>query len=334
MRSPIFFLLCVVALSLLEFRAIDLIQGRNFLAEVETVAGVLSGHPYWKAYQNRLLGPEIVEWTTRLTGWPSASVYRGFCFTLLCGANAVSGWLFQRPQELPRVAWEYVIAYTGLFVAFQDPEWLYIWDYIDLITMLLFAWAVIMGGWNPWQLALLFLVELVNRESAEFIALWLVLDSLLSKVGSSDRRGKWIHLPRFALGLGLGVTGAGWTHFIRNALCVGETGVLPRKEISEFSGGQFFMGRVTLDLLREPWNLAAAALGTLLVALGFLLWQTRPSLGARAWKITTLLAMLVMANLCLSFIYELRVWFVLLPFAVCLAYRWQISPARTPPPNA
>ena len=325
MRSPVFFVLCIAALSLLEFRAVDLIQGRNLFAQVDAAAAVRSGHPEWKAYQNRLLGPVAVGWMARLMGLLPVSVYQGFCFGLLCVANTVSGFLFRRPHGPPGTAWGYGIAYAGLFVAFQDPQSLYLWDYVDLVTMLLFAWAVVMGGWTSWQFALLFLVELTNRESAQFIALWLVLESLLPEAGVSGHPGRWVNLPRLALGMILGVVGAGWTHFIRNALCLGETGVIPRKEITEFADGQFFMGRVTLDLLHAPWNLLAMPLGVLLAALGFLFWQTRFSLGARAWKVAALLAALVVANLCLSFIYELRVWFALLPFVVCLAYRWQTN---------
>ncbi len=328
MRYPVYFVLCVMILSLLEFRTVHLIQGRNLPAEVEAAAGILSGHPYWKAYQNRLLGPAVVGWTARLTGLPPAGVYQGFCFGLLCTTNAVGGWLFRRPGGLAEPAWGYAIAYAGLFVAFQDPEWLYLWDYVDLVTMLLFAWAVIMGGWRWWQFTLLFLVELANRESAQFMALWLVLEALLPETKSGGRAGKWVDLPRLGLGVGLGVVGTGWTHWVRNALCAGETGVVPRPEITEFADGQFFMGRVTLDLLRDPWNLAATMLGVLLVALGFLLWQARRPLGRRAWKVAALLAALVAANLFLSFIYELRVWFALLPFAVCLAYRGRTDAAK------
>ena len=128
------------------------------------------------------------------------------------------------------------------------------------------------------------------------------------------------------------MVGTGWTHFVRNALCVGETGVVPRVEIIEFADGQLFMGRVTLDLLRDPWNLAAAMLAGLLAALGFLLWRTWRSLGRRAWKVAALLAALVAANLFVSFIYELRVWFALLPFAVCLAYRDRMDRAKNGSP--
>ena len=305
----------------------DLIQGRNLSAEVEVAAGVRSGHPYWKAYQNRLLGPVAVGWMASLTRQPSASVYQAFCFGLLCVANGVAGTIFRATPGSSTGAWSYAVLYAGLFVAFQDPAWLYLWDYVDLVTMLLFAWAVVMGRWMTWQYVALFVVELANREAAQFIALWLVLAAFLPGAGHGGRRGRWVDWPRLGLGAGLGLAGTAWTHYIRNALCAGETGIVPRREITEFADGQFFMGRVTLDLLRHLWNLNAAAVGSMLTALGFLLWRTRCLLGGRTWKIATLLAAMVAANLCLSFVYELRVWFALLPFAVCLVYRWQTEAA-------
>ena len=328
LRPFLLLLICVVALSLLEFRAVDLIQSRNLPAEVDAAAGLLSGHPYWKAYQNRLLGPEVVGWTIHLTGLPPASVYRGFCFGCLCAANAVGASLFRRSRTDRGAPLGVMWSPTpGCSWRCKTPSGSTSGTTWTSTTTLLFAWAVVMGGWRPWQFALLFLVELANRESAQFIALWLVLDSLLPGADSVGWGGRWVELPLLGVAVGLGAAGTVWTHFVRSALCLGETGVVPRKEITEFADGQFFMGRVTLDLLHDPWNAAAAVLAVLLAALGFLLWRTRRSLGRRAWKVAALLAVIVAANGCLSFIYELRVWFVLLPFAVCLAYRWRMDEA-------
>ena len=305
--------------SLLEFRALDLVGGRNLPAEVAATAGLVAGRPYWKAYQNRLLGPLAVTWTARATGLPVAGVYQGFCLALLCAANALAGWLFRRAPGGP---WGYAAAYAGLFVAWQDPEWSYLWDYVDLVTTLLFAWGVVVGGWSRWRFAALFTLELANRESAQFIALWLVLDGLLP----NDRRRP--DARRVLLGLALGVAGTLWTHWVRNALCLGETGVVPRAEITESADGQFFMGRVTLDLLRDPWPLPALTLAAGLSALGWLLWRAWGTLGARrAWKVAALLAAMVAANAFFAFIYELRVWQAFLPFALCLAYRRQVDDA-------
>ena len=311
MRARVFFLFCVGVLSLLEFRALDLVGGRNLPAEIEATTGLIAGHPYWKAYQNRLLGPSLVEGTARLTGLGRAGVYQGWCFALLYAANALAGWLFRRA---PGGAWAWVAAYAGSFVAWQDPEWSYLWDYVDLTTGLLFAWAVVVGRWNLWQYAALFAVELANRESAQFIALWLVLDALW------PAPGRRVDVPRLLVGVALGLAGTWWTHWIRNALCLGETGVVPRPEITESADGQFFMGRVTLDLLRDPWPLPALTLVVGLATLGVLLWRGWDALGRRAWPVAALLAATVLANGLFSFIYELRVWLTLVPFALCLAY--------------
>ena len=113
-RAPVFLVLSVLVLSLLEFRALDLIGGRNLPAEVEAAAGIVAGHPYWKAYQNRLLGPLAVEGITRLTGWPAAGVYLGVGGALWCAANAGAAFLLRRA---PAGGWGYAAAYAGLFVA-------------------------------------------------------------------------------------------------------------------------------------------------------------------------------------------------------------------------
>lgn len=322
-------LLGLVALSLLEYRAVGLIQGANLQAEVDIVTGILTGHPYWKAYQNRILGPVIVAGLSHLTGLPLAVTYRAFCFAAICLANVVCYFLFWDHGRRSRQAWAYPIAYAWLFVAFQDPEWLYLWDYVDLTTMLLFAWAIVMGrGASTWQLATLFTVELLNRESAMFIALWMVVDSVRFVAGTKLTSKVGVDSPRFAVGSCLGIAGVLWTAFIRNRWYVQETGIIPRPEIHQFAGGQFFMLPVTLSLWREFPTVASVTLLAFFGALVFLLHRAWGVLRQRhrAWKVGLIIGILTLANLCLAFVFELRVWFSMLPWLLCLAYLGQIAP--------
>lgn len=316
-RTLFIALACLAGVALLEYRTLNLIQATNLQAQVEVVTGILSGHPYWKAYQNRILGPEIVNGLARLTGCSFAGVYQAFCFALLGVANVVCYFLFWNHSRRAELAWLYTVGYIGLFTAFQDAQWLYLWDFIDLTIMLLFAWAVVVGGASLQQLTALFVVELLNRESAQFIALWIVIDSIRYK------KGWWIEVnyPRFTTGVLLGISGSLWTSYLRNTWCIQEVGIIPRKEIYEFTGGQFFMLRVTLDLLREFPSVPTLVLLFLLGALAYLFHQSRQSLEDRAWKVGLIIVALVAANFCLAFILEMRVWFGLLPFLLCLAYR-------------
>lgn len=323
MRASLLACLGLVVLSVLEFRVVTLIQQANFPAQVDVAAGILAGQPYWKAYQNRLLGPGLVAGWSRVTGLTTADAYRHVAFACVFLANAVALRVFSRLSggRQPGAAWAGAVAYAGLFAAFQDPQWLYLWDFVDLTTMLLLAAAVVAGP-VPWPwLAGLFAVELLNRESALFIALWLGIEAF-----AWERRGglPWPRVAdpaRLAVGIALGAAGVLWTGWVRTALCVGETGVVPRAEIREFAGGQFFMLPVTLGLWREPWTLGTASVLALLAATVVLLVRARGRLGARVWPVGLLVAALAGANFCFAYVLELRVWLAMLPLLLCLACR-------------
>ena len=77
---------------------------------------------------------------------------------------------------------------------------------------------------------------------------------------------------------------------------------------------------LSLGLRGPDDRLPALTLGVGVAALGFLWWRARPALGRRAWPVAALLSALVVANGLFAFIYELRVWLTLVPFALCLAY--------------
>ncbi len=327
----------LIVLSVLEFRVVTLIQQANLPEQVDVAAGILAGQPYWKAYQNRLLGPGLVAGWSQLTGRATADAYQHVSFACVLLANAVALRVFSRLTGGQRsgAAWAATVAYAGLFAAFQDPQWLYLWDFVDLTTMLLFAAAVVAGP-VPWPwLAGLFAVELLNRESALFIALWLGIEAFTwGRRGTANRRWEIPRLAypaRLAVGMGLGAAGVLWTGWVRQALCAGETGVLPRAEIWEFAGGQFFMLPVTLGLWREPWTLATASLLALLGATVILLVRARGRLGARIWPVGLLVAALVGANFCFAYVLELRVWLPMLPLLLCLACRGPRSGETAPP---
>lgn len=323
-RAFFFVLACLAGVTLLEYRTLNLIQGANLQAQVDVAAGILSGYPYWKAYQNRILGPEIVKGLARLTGRPFADVYQVFCLALLGVANVTCYFLFWKHGRRAQPAWLCTAGYAALFIAFQDAQWLYLWDFIDLTVMLLFAWAVVIGGASLGQLAALFAVELLNRESAQFIALWIVVDSVRYKKGSRVT----VDFPRLATGVLLGIVGNLSTSYLRNTWCIQEVGVVPRREIYEFAGGQFFMLRVTFDLLREFPSVPTMMLLLLLGAFAYLFQQSGKFLASRAWKVGLIIVALVAANFCLAFILEMRVWFGLLPFLLCLAYFWRTHADR------
>ncbi len=320
----------LVCLSLLEARTLANLHASNLNGILEITAGIPVGHPFAKAFQNRLLGPEIIFWTSKLTHLSFAVCHRLVCTGLVGVANFVCYRLFLGQSGERPLAWTYTVAFAALFVGFQDGGLLYVWDYLELTLLLLFAWAVVFGRFSLRQWAVLFAVALLNRESAQFIALWIVIDSVAFPPAATGRAKIRIDVPRLATGLLLGVAGSLWTHAVREKLCAREIAVLPRG-VQEMAGGQYFTLPGTWRTLRDSYATNTLTLCIFLGALGYVLSRAWPSLGGRAWKVGLLVGAMTAANFCFALVVELRVWFILLPLMLCLLY---VSRAHDEPPES
>lgn len=321
--------LSLACLSLLEFRVITVIHGGHLQSHLDTATGILTGHPIWKVFQNRLLGPGIVAGMTQLSHLPFSVCYRLFCFALICFTNGLCYLLFYRHAKHSGLACGYTAACAALFVFFQDTNCLYLWDYIDFVVMLVFAWMIMARGTAQWQIVALYAVELLNRESAQLLALWLVIDAVQFNRPDMSKRRVTIDFARLFTGLALGVAGFWWTAFIRDKLCIQQTGVRGLDQNSLLSG-QWFTLPHTFRLMKDTSVLTPALILVLLGALAYFLWRGWSGLGPRAWKVATLIGAMVTANLCFAFILEIRVWFTILPLLLWLIYTAQSRAADGP----
>jgi len=68
--------------------------------------------------------------------------------------------------------------FVACFALILSPPWLYSWDLIDVIVFILFVHLVLAGMSLPWFIGL-FAVAILNRDSALFVPLWLVLDPIV-----------------------------------------------------------------------------------------------------------------------------------------------------------
>ena len=87
-RPLLITLLGLLILTFLEFRVVWLIQFDRLPAQRDSALGVLTGHPDWRLYQSRLLGPALVGALAHLTHRPFAACYALVCRALLLLANA------------------------------------------------------------------------------------------------------------------------------------------------------------------------------------------------------------------------------------------------------
>ena len=317
-RSLTGVLLGLICLSFLEYRILSLIHRGEQQSGIDIAEGILSGHPTWKILQSRLLGPVVVSLVSHVSHLSFASCYLAFCGVAVLAANAACYFLFFSEVRSRAHTWIFVVGYATLFLVFQDSQYLYIWDYIDLTTILVFGWMVAKDKFPIWGIAVLCFVELFNRESAQFIALWILIDSVTYDHKGSPGNKLRIDLRRAGIGLLLVVLCIGWTHYIRDRLTIAETSPFPEGVRSV--AGQMWMFPHIWFYLKTGSPHAIATLAILLATLLFLYYRAIDRLDDRSVKVLILAAIMIAANLCFALITELRVWFALLSIAYCFSF--------------
>ena len=300
-----------VGITVVERRLLNLIHMYNLPPQIAIAEDVTRGTPVWKAFQNRLLGPEMVHAASAATHQPFAVCYRELTYALLLATNALSFVLFRGMGSTPRVACAYTLAVAGLFLALQDTSSLYLWDYIELLINLLFAYGVF-RRLRLRFFVMLFLVGLLNHESALFIPLWLILDAWRpSRVLASPRR---FRVLQAAVGAVLVVAGIGFTSWLRTRLYHGVEG-------GAYQGiaGQQLRLADNWKALHE-WD-SGWVMAVLFVSFVGLTWAL--ARGARTPQrgvIGLLIGLMALSNLLFGLLEEPRVWIPLIPFALFL---WQ-----------
>jgi len=302
--------LAVLAITFVEARELRLMHGRFEQAFVENCRAITQGHAQWVVYQNRIAGPYGVLFLSRVTGMPFEDAYRLVLQGLLYLSNCCAFAAGRRFTGTSRGAWAIVLANALLFVAVQH-DYIYIWDYIDATTMLLFAYGVINGSGSSLFVALFF-IELLNREAASFIALWIVLDAVteLLRRPATGRRGGWL---RMAFGMVLGAGGAWWTHWVRARLLRYKP-----PDFSDLALGQQYQWPYNLMTLRHPLDADTLIALLMLGGLGFGYFRAAPALGDRKIAVSLLLAAMIGSTFAFARMDETRVWIAFIPFLIFL----------------
>lgn len=186
-----------------QFRMIMLIIGQDYGASINAALGVVRGLPHWRVYQSRVLGPWMVEALSPFfNDFTSAHVFYTIALT------AIAGWLvlaLTRRRFGDPASWGAFLLFHLLFIFLLNKPWLYAWDHSGIIIFILFIYFVLSEKDWRWFTAL-FSVAIFNRESAFYIALWMVLDPTIKAM--LDRARPRLAMPLaglLCLGLGLEV---------------------------------------------------------------------------------------------------------------------------------
>jgi hypothetical protein len=209
------------------------------------------------------------------------------------------------------------------FALLLSPPWLYSWDFTDIIVFLVFIDLVLSNASLVW-FAVLFGLAIWNRDSANFIALWLILDPLIRFSYVRRYRLPSIPLDWWRVGVGLTCIGIGviLPELLKQALLIEEMGprLYPNSPVATTSGSYNTAIFINLELLKrwlrvfdyQFWFLLPA-FWVLIVTLGLrlALRDTQRYLALYLVQLAILAALLIF-----SWINETRVYFILIPFVV------------------
>jgi len=203
--------------ALLQFRILVFVFGPQYTRCIEAAQGVLRGEPHWRVYQNRLLGPWLVQGVAEIVGsFRLAHVLVAIVLLALSGYLVLIV-LSRLHADPARVLAGYFV-FSFLVVGCFKPPWLYIWDLTDLLVFVVFNALVVRGRDYRYFMAL-FAVAIFNRESAYFIAGWMIVDPFVRRY-----LGRPLELRMAASGTVLLGGGIALVETLRTSLLVREVG--------------------------------------------------------------------------------------------------------------
>ncbi len=205
-RGTLGFLLAALCAALIQWRLIVMVMGPNFVRSVEAAQGVLQGVPHWRVYQNRLLGPQLVEWIGDVTGSFIAAHILFTVSMLTLAGFLVLAFTRRNTGDVGRALAGFGIFHLLIALLLSKP-WLYAWDHLGLVLFVIFNQLVIGRAATRW-FVLLWVFAIFNRESAHFIALWLILDPVLPYAWERLHGGA-ARLDRVRVAVGAGLLAGG-----------------------------------------------------------------------------------------------------------------------------
>lgn len=189
--------------ALAQFRMIATIIGGAYRDSIAAAQGVVAGTPHWQVYQSRVLGPWVVQLLSGPVGsFQAAHVLYTIGLYFLAGlAMLVTAYRLYGAKA----AWLAFLGFHLLCMVLINSRWHYIWDGGELLSFALFCYFVLADKDWRWMTGL-FCVSILNRESAFFIAAWMILSPLLT--ATLDRARP--RLPMLLLSAGRGGAGPGF----------------------------------------------------------------------------------------------------------------------------
>lgn len=235
-RSRLSIIAVSLGLALAQFRLIAFVFGEQYSQCVAAAHGVVEGRPHWRIYQNRVLGPYVIDALAHVfPSWLSAHV----AYTII--ALAVAGVLAYRVGARlggKRAGVAALLTFHLAFALLLSRPWLYAWDLGDAIVFLVFVDFVLAGRKWP-AFAALALIGVLNHEIASFVAGWIILDALV-RWWRARAEGVRIAWQPIVAGLGTFVASLALVEGVRSALLVEPIGPKIFRDAPAEIGSSFY----------------------------------------------------------------------------------------------
>ena len=236
-------------LALIQVHHIFIIYSTTLNANIDAAVGVTTGHPHWRVYQNRILGPYLLK---GLAGLFSGGYTDSYTLIMIASLTLAGhqAWRIGKKLGGTQTGWFALVLLHLAFVSILSQSWLYLWDFIGLNVFLAFVDFVISE--RPWYWFLgLFAVAILNRDSAQLIALWMILEPTCRWLTRRPLPGR-TSLTMVSAGIICIAVGRWIIDFLRTSLLVEEVGFKIVGGIPAGYGPDFFWNLPTnLMLLQQ-----------------------------------------------------------------------------------
>ena len=324
-KKTLFWSFLIILLSLLEYRLMLLSHIRHLQDIVQASLGITLGEPHWRVYQNRLLGPFSVKYLSEFFQIAYIHMYMFVVIGLHVVKNLVFFYFVTQLTKNYQIAARYTLFFVATFLLLQDVSWLYLWDYLDIITYTFFIYGILSYK-KTWYFWLVFAVALINKESALFITLWMMLDALIAKkqTGYLSFQFTWSkNLPRLFSGLILFTAGVMFVEYVREALFVksvmGEGTQFTGIEHGKYAHVKFFQNIDNFVInLHSPTFLLNFLVDIFLFAIPLFIFFNIKKLNDATYKLSAIFLLIFTFIFVFGFTNETRVYNILIPFFIFL----------------
>ena len=328
-KNKIFIIVILFLIAFATLRVVNIIHFNNYEFQINASMNVLKGVPHWKAYQNRLLAPYIIKLISDFSPLDIKYSYKAFMLLFLTLYSFISYFVFYKICKCDKKAILYTLFSFGIFIFLQDERFLYSWDFIDLNIFTLFIYAIVKQK-KIGFFTIIFFIELLNREIALFIPLWLIIDSINY---DNILRKITFNIKKLVISISLLLTGIIYIKFVREYMFIESSipGIGTDLAHSKLGNHFYLFENLKLFFIENPisTNLDIVINGIIVTIILFIIYLIKNVRDIYYKKIALLIFTLFSSTLLFGVLNESRLYFIFIPLILVVYLHVQSSTLRT-----